>query len=76
MLQEHSARFDLHSKSLNVCRNFVTSLPELKEEIRRETVYAYDHIVEEKKLDSDASQFACSAVRACRAEMERLVDHS
>ena len=61
--------FEPENNKISLCSNFLLNLLEVKENLDRELVLAYDHSVRGCNFEKDAD-VACSLVRSCRAQLE------
>ena len=61
--------YEPESNKIYLCSNLLMNLLEVKENLDRELVLAYDHQVRGFNLEKDAD-VACSLVRSCRAQLD------
>eukprot|EP01017_Pseudomicrothorax_dubius_P040434 TRINITY_DN6322_c0_g1_i2.p1 TRINITY_DN6322_c0_g1~~TRINITY_DN6322_c0_g1_i2.p1 ORF type:complete len:152 (+),score=26.62 TRINITY_DN6322_c0_g1_i2:61-456(+) len=52
-----------------LCLNLMKNVLHLKENLDRELMMSYDDLLNDGALRRDDKEYACSAIRACRAEL-------
>ena len=60
--------FEPTNNRIYLCSNYIVNLLEVKENLDRELIMAYDHNIR-KVDDSKDSDMACSVIRSCRAQL-------
>jgi hypothetical protein len=67
----YKSYYDSTKNQICICSNFVNDMLDLKENLDRELVLAYDHNIRKKDL-TDNEMFSCSQIRACRKQYENF----
>ena len=62
------AVFEPESNKVYICSNFMRNLLEVKENLDRELVLAYDKTIRKSNFEKD-DEMACSLIRSCRAQL-------
>jgi hypothetical protein len=75
-IRNFTVKYIPHESKIQVCKNYMISKQNLKEEFRRENTLVYDHLVGQKPITKDLNSLAVSIIRGCRAEMEAGLDYS
>ena len=66
-----AVQFDVAASKFKVCKNYIQSAQDLKEEFRRENALAaLYHNHKHSSFNEQVSYFACAAIQGCRAEIE------
>ncbi len=69
----YKSSFNPQENEITLCSNFTYDLLDLKENLDRELIMAYDHNIMKKDL-SDNETFASSQIRACRRQYDNLTE--
>lgn len=67
----YKSYFDATKNQICICSNFLSDLLDLKENIDRELVVAYDKNIKQRDLEDDET-YACTQIRACRRQYENF----
>lgn len=67
----YKSYYDTAKNQICLCSNFLTDMLDLKENLDRELIVAYDHNIRKKDL-SDNEVYACTQIRACRKQYENF----
>jgi ferredoxin len=62
------AEYKPNEHKLLICLNYTPNLLELKQNVDRELIMAYDHQVAKKAVYESDEDYACSALRACSVQ--------
>jgi len=69
--QYYKSTFDKDKNEITLCSNFLFDMLDLKENLDRELIMAYDKNIKKKDL-SDNETFARSQIRACRRQYDNF----
>lgn len=69
----YKSHYNKDKNEIQICSNFLFDILELKENLDRELVMAYDQNIRKKDLN-DNETFACSQIRACRKQYDNFPD--
>jgi len=67
----YKSSYDKGKNEITLCSNFLFDILDLKENIDRELVMAYDYNIRKKDL-SDNEEFSISQIRACRKQYDNF----
>ena len=67
----YKANYDQKENNIYICSKLLTDVLDLKENLDRELVMAYDHNIRKKDFKND-DHFAISAIRACRKQYDNF----
>lgn len=71
----YKSYYDSAKNQICICSNFLSDLLDLKENIDRELVVAYDKNIKETNLEDDEA-YACTQIRACRKQYQNYTNTS
>jgi hypothetical protein len=64
--------YDAAKNQICLCSNYITDILDLKENLDRELMMAYETKIKNKDM-RDNETFACSQIRACRKQYENFI---